>query len=619
MEKLRINNTKPVCEDFWGNGAIYHGYAGMPDSAGRVYNDEQCIIEAKRAADMKLKLARTFYGWWAWDEKTNTWDWDNEIMTVFYKWLQRMKDGGVTVALNTGWCSPGDINSTSWNGKSPFTVEGDWEQSKKNYGDWVSETVKQLIIKRGFTNIKIFVMFTEPQHKSGVLDEKSAYECWLEGVKAAHNALVRDGLRDKIKLMGPNEGSTITSEMLHWAAEHAKEYIDIYSSHTYQFVDQAPKKFIVQGKRCVGMGVPGSRFCKTVSLKPNTDYIISIDLSANFMEETSDESFIYYGLFLNDGRNDVHIAAGHGPSPSAVLGSTASLKSKDFNKDGITNFTLEFNSKGATSGVLGVFHDIKTSAASYCSLIELKERVSGVVVESLNNESFDSWNLICAVEASDDVYNDWYRWSKTGLQYVPEGMPYCFDEYNSTYDRDNSRDTHGSDICMAAISLMNSGCQSSLLWTVFDQQWPNNHTTNADSFVDGDHRCGVMPILTRSLVPHKSYYAFSLVSRYVDGEGTKVYEGFGQNNVHTTMSVSPNGDITIVVVNNKSVGDEFIINFDKTLNGISLNRHVFDPSTCIPDEKAEIIGTDKVFDNVSASLSDKISAFGVQVYTTHVN
>ncbi|MEE1025906.1 MAG: hypothetical protein U0L55_02715, partial [Acutalibacteraceae bacterium] len=163
MQSLRINNVKPVQEDFWGNGAIYHGYAGMPDDAGRVYNEEQCIIEAERAAKMKLKIARTMYKWWAWDEKTNTWDWDNEIMTVFYKWLQRMKDGGVTVALNTGWCSPGDILSSSWNGKSPFTVEGDWEQSKKNYGDWVSETVKQLIIKRGFTNIKIFVMFTEPQ------------------------------------------------------------------------------------------------------------------------------------------------------------------------------------------------------------------------------------------------------------------------------------------------------------------------------------------------------------------------------------------------------------------------------------------------------------------------
>ena len=619
MQNLKINNINPVQEDFWGNGAIYHGYAGMPDSAGRVYNEEQCIIEAKRAVDMKLKIARTMYKWWAWDQKTNTWDWDNEIMTIFYKWLQRMKDGGVTVALNTGWCSPGDINSTWWNAPSPFAVEGDWEQSKKNYGDWVSETVKQLIIKRGFTNIKIFVMFTEPQRYSGIFPEKHPYDCWCEGVEAAHNALVRDGLRDMVKLMGPNEGSTITSEMLHWAAEHAKEYLDIYSSHTYQFADQTPKKLVVPGQRTVGMGIAGSRFCKTVEFKPNTDYIINVRISANLMEPPSDDSFVYYGAFLDDGRNDVHTAVGHGPSVSAAEGSTYAIKPAEFNADGISEFTLRFNSGSTTSGVIGVFHDIKTSSTTCCNSIELKECESDCVVEILNNDTFDSWRLISSIEASDDVYNDWYKWSKTGLRYVPEGMPYCFDEYNAVYDRDNSRDTHGADICMAAISLMNAGCQSSLLWTIFDQQWPNNHTTNNDSFVDGDHRCGVMPILTRSLVPHKSYYAFSIVSRYVDGEGTKVYEGFGANNLHTTMSVSPNGDVTVVVVNNKPEDDEFTINFDKALNGIKLNRHAFNPATCVPDEKAEIIGVDKVFENVTNLLSDKIAAYGVQVYTTHMD
>ena len=618
MKNLKINNSKPVCEDFWGNGAIYHGYAGMPDHEGRVYSEEQCIIEAKRAADMKLKIARTFYGWWAWDEKNNTWDWDNEIMTIFYKWLQRMKDGGVTVALNTGWCSPGDINSTCWNGKSPFTVEGDWEQSKKNYGDWVSETVKQLIIKRGFTNIKIFVVFTEPQHHSGVFPEKHPYDCWCEGIEAAHNALVRDGLRDKVKLMGPNEGSTITSEMLHWAAEHAKDYIDIYSSHTYQFADQLPSKYLIPDRRTVAMSIPGHRFCRTVALKPSTDYTVTTRILASFNEPTTPDSFVYYGVFLDDGRNDVHTANGHGPSVATVEGSIYDIKPFEFKEEEYTEFSLEFNSGNVKSGVLGVFHDIKTTASSFCCFLELKETVTGNVVEVLDNNTFDSWNLM-ATEASDDIYNDWYRWSKTGLQYVPEGKPYCFDEYNSTYDRDNSRDTHGADICMAAISLMNSGCQSSLLWTIFDQQWPNNHTTNADSFVDGDHRCGVMPILTRSLIPHKSYYAFSLVSKYVDGEGTKVYEGFGENNLHTTMSVSPSGDITIVVVNNKSADDEFTINFDKALESVNLNRHIFDPKTCVPDEKAEIIGTDKVFEHITKTLSDSITAYGVSVYTTHLD
>ena len=57
-------------------------------------------------------------------------------------------------------------------------------------------------------------MFTEPQRLSGIFPEKAPYDCRLEGVEAAHNALVRDGHRDKITLMGPNEGGTSTSDMV---------------------------------------------------------------------------------------------------------------------------------------------------------------------------------------------------------------------------------------------------------------------------------------------------------------------------------------------------------------------------------------------------------------------
>ena len=61
------------------------------------------------------------------------------------------------------------------------------------------------------------------------------------------------------------------------------------------------------------------------------------------------------------------------------------------------------------------------------------------------------------------------------------------------------------------------------------------------------------------------------------------------------------------------------ITFDKVLDSVNLNRHAFDPKTCVPDEKAEIIGADKVFQNVIDMLFDKIPAFSVQVYTTHVD
>lgn len=163
---------------------------------------------------------------------------------------------------------------------------------------------------------------------------------------------------------------------------------------------------------------------------------------------------------------------------------------------------------------------------------------------------------------------------------------------------------------------MNAGVQSSLMWTLFDQQWPSNHTYNGDAFYDGDHRCGVMPVLTRTLIPHRSYYAFTLLSRYTDGNGSKVYEGIGNDCLHTTMCVSPEGDTTIVVVNCKDIPDSFEVSFEQEVS-LCLNRHTFNPDTCVPTEKPEVIGIDKVFENVTTSIKDTIEPYSIIVYTTH--
>ena len=77
MANIIIKNTTPVQENFLGNGAIYHGFASMPDSLGRNYSDEFCDIEADRIANMKLKIARTFYGAYAWEPETKSWNWEN--------------------------------------------------------------------------------------------------------------------------------------------------------------------------------------------------------------------------------------------------------------------------------------------------------------------------------------------------------------------------------------------------------------------------------------------------------------------------------------------------------------------------------------------------------------
>ena len=633
MRNILLKNNIPVQKYFEGNGAIYHGYAGFPDECGRVYSQELCDEEARRIENMRLKIARTFYGWWAWDEKTDTWDWDNEKMTAFYGWLTRMKKAGVSVALNTGWCSPGDINSTSWNGKSPFTVEGDWKKSCENFGDWVSETYYQLVEKRGFTNIKYFVMFTEPQRYSGKasIEGQTPYECWHDATRAAHNALVRDGRRDKIIIMGPQNGSTADSHMMGWAVQNASDILDIYSSHNYQWVPAITDKYIKSGKTSMTMTVFWSRAFQRVALKPNTDYEAVIEML--YESDFEQEGGYVFGVYQD---TDAHDPLCHGPLPSVAEGSTRTITPDELSRE-YKKISIRFNSGDATSGILGIFtalkapavlegktipfteHKGKTVGIAYINSISLFDVNTGenIAVDPDFSEEYAHWTPSTTAGGIKEPYYDWCKWVKTALDMIPgeeNNKPYCYDEYNICYSRDNARLEYGAETVDSAVALMNSGVRSTLLWTLFDQQWPDNHSTNHDSFVDGDHRCGSMPILTRSLVPHLGFYAITLLSRYVEA-GSQIYEGVGDNNVHATMAVSPKGEVTIVVVNRKAESDEFNMQFENALCK-TLNRHLFDPNELTPDEKASVLGIDKVYTNVENTLTDTLPPFSVAVYTT---
>ena len=110
------------------------------------------------------------------------------------------------------------------------------------------------------------------------------------------------------------------------------------------------------------------------------------------------------------------------------------------------------------------------------------------------------------------------------------------------------------------------------------------------------------------------FYALTLLSRYIKS-GSQIYKGIGENNVHATMAVSPEGEVTIVAVNRKAEADTLSLEFASPI-GKKLNRHLFDPNTLIPDESAAVIGIDKVI-AADGGFSDELPPFSVAVYTTY--
>ena len=151
---LKVNNNNCIQEHFYGAGGVYHAYTFRDDYPDKQYTDEERNIELKRIKDMELKVARTFFDLCAYEN--GEWNWDNKEMQALYKWLDKMQEFGVDVALNAAWWLAGHIFT---NEGSPLYDE-DPKVAADNYGAFVSELVHQLIEIRKYECVKYLIILT---------------------------------------------------------------------------------------------------------------------------------------------------------------------------------------------------------------------------------------------------------------------------------------------------------------------------------------------------------------------------------------------------------------------------------------------------------------------------
>lgn len=231
-QMLYVHN-EVLMEDFKGVNGVYHGFAFMPEQINKGMNDGDRKREFDRIKNMKLNIARTWYraDWASGNSLYNNFDWNSPKMQAFYIWLDEMKKLDVDVALQAGW----------WFTKDTYfhtpedSIGPDPEKDPKQFARWVKESLHQLIEVKKYSNIKYLVLFTEPlNYKSGIVPKGYTQEEYYEKVcRRIHEELVKAGLRDKIKIVGPNSGSTRTGEWVGWAKDKLDDVIDIYSWHAY--------------------------------------------------------------------------------------------------------------------------------------------------------------------------------------------------------------------------------------------------------------------------------------------------------------------------------------------------------------------------------------------------
>jgi|GEM_PF-249706 len=224
-------------DNFLGVNGVYHGFAFMPEQINKGMNDKDREREFERIKNLDLKIARTWYrpDWACGNNLYNSFNWQSDKMQAFYKWLDEMKKLKVDVALQAGWWFTRDTYCHEPESAGKDSINPNPEKDIQRFSEWVKESLHQLIEVNKYTNIKYLVLFTEPlNYNSGIVPQGYTQYGYYEKVcKKINEELIKANLRDRIKIVGPNSGSTRTGEWVGWAKNNLDSVIDIYSWHNY--------------------------------------------------------------------------------------------------------------------------------------------------------------------------------------------------------------------------------------------------------------------------------------------------------------------------------------------------------------------------------------------------
>ena len=239
-----INFNKKIQNNFAGLCGILPCYWFLPDSTlDEPYSEKDLEISIRKLMQMGMSKIRclNFEPAYAWDASKDKWDWDSDCMKGFYKYCDLMKKHNIEIILNT---AEGINNTTSKIGtENPIPIVSAREgiTPYEAYGNWVVDFVKEVVVKRKYTNIKYWEEATEPNNSS---KERTKFDVWSKWLKAGVDALRSAGYGKVFKQIGPSAafrtgeaGNEDNIKWIEWATKELDDYIDIYACHAYVWTD----------------------------------------------------------------------------------------------------------------------------------------------------------------------------------------------------------------------------------------------------------------------------------------------------------------------------------------------------------------------------------------------
>lgn len=261
---LKIENSNILNNDFVGFGVNCLPMAFMPEAKTSGYNDVYWAFERARIIKTKPSVVRLwFQPDWLITNKENyengIYDFDSEKMQSVYKYLDVFLQTGSEIELNFGWKASKEV--CSWfnlkNDKAPWNgAPADLD----SFAKCCSGTLKELIVNRGYTNIKYLTFYNESNYgiyygNDFCVPDGDAMGYYVKMYRRVMEQLILDGMYDYIEPWG-SEQSGPDGMQWEWTAMTADklgDHVRKITHHRYDYTyDELMNFFARHNKEASG-------------------------------------------------------------------------------------------------------------------------------------------------------------------------------------------------------------------------------------------------------------------------------------------------------------------------------------------------------------------------------
>jgi hypothetical protein len=207
------------CGAFQGFGVEWDPFYWNPNNRRRGTDDAGWKLITERLKTLHVPIVRMMFqlSWCQRDPDLKQWDWDNPQVKSALRYLDFCQANDIHVILTDwGWSA----------GAGPGRLYE--KPDDPRFAAGIAGYLRELMDRRKYTCIKYLVVGNEPDNELAKWHSHAAYVAMYRNVD---RALRREGLRERVKLTGPDMAGQW--EFMRKSIDAMKDVLDAYDFHRY--------------------------------------------------------------------------------------------------------------------------------------------------------------------------------------------------------------------------------------------------------------------------------------------------------------------------------------------------------------------------------------------------